>query len=71
MQKRLKRTTRGHIAKAITAVAVMAPAALVIAVALSRKMVLWGVHIGSLSPWIVADAALLGIGLLLHRGEEI
>ncbi len=67
----MQRSARGRIAKALIAFAVMAPALLVVAAAVFRHMTVYGVHIGSLTPWIVADGALLGLGLLLHRGEEI
>jgi hypothetical protein len=66
-----KRTARGIVAKAIIAIAVLVPAALILAVALHTRMTLTGLHIGTLTPWIAADAILLAVGLMLHNGEEL
>lgn len=62
---------KATIAKAMIAVAVLMPAAVIVAVALRSHMVITGLHVGGLTPWMMADAALLGIGLLLHRGEDL
>ncbi len=64
-------TARGAIAKAIIAVAVLLPAALVVAAAVTRQMVIYGINIRNLTPWIIADGVLLAVGLLLHRGEDL
>jgi hypothetical protein len=64
-------TLRGTIAKAIIAFAVLLPALLILATALRTRMQLTGLRIGSLTPWIVADAIILGFGLLLHSGEDL
>ncbi len=66
-----KRSTRGIVAKAIIAIAVLVPAALILAVALHTRMTLTGLHIGSLTPWIAADGVLLAVGLMLHTGEDL
>ena len=62
---------RGTIAKALIAFAVLLPVMIVLMAAVKQKMQIYGVHIGNLTPWFVGDAILLGIGLLLHRGEEL
>jgi hypothetical protein len=64
-------TRRGTVAKAIIAVAVLMPALLILAVAVTRQMVIYGVRIGNLTPWIIGDTMLLGLGLMLHRGEDL
>jgi hypothetical protein len=64
-------TTRGTVAKAIIAVAVLLPALLILAVAFRTRMQLTGLRIGDLTPWIIGDTMLLGLGLVLHRGEDL
>jgi hypothetical protein len=64
-------TMRGTIAKAIIGFAVLLPALLILATAFKTRMQLTGLRINNLTPWIIADAALLGFGLMLHRGEDL
>ncbi len=64
-------TLRGTIAKAIIAFAVLLPALLILATALRTRMQLTGQRIGSLTPWTVADAIILGFGFLPHSGEDL
>ncbi len=64
-------TLRGTVAKAIIAFAVLLPALLILATALRTRMQLTGLRIGSLTPWIIADAVILAAGLLLHTGEDL
>lgn len=59
------------VAKAMIAVAVLMPAAIIVAVALRSHLAVTGMRVGGLTPWIIADAVLLGTGLLLHRGEDL
>jgi predicted transporter len=62
---------RGTIAKAMIGLAVLVPALIIVAVAVSSKMQLMGLQIRNLTPWIIADTVLLGFGLLLHKGEDL
>jgi hypothetical protein len=64
-------TARGSIAKAMIALAVLVPALLILGVAFHSRMLLTGLRITSLTPWMIADACLLGLGLMLHRGEDL
>jgi hypothetical protein len=66
-----KRSGRAVFAKALIAIAVLVPALIILAVALHTRMLLTGLHISNLTPWFIADTGLLGLGLYLHRGEEL
>jgi len=66
-----QRTIRGTIAKAMIAFAVLLPVLFIVTIAVRHQMVIYGVRIINLTPWFLADAAILGLGLLLHRGEDL
>ena len=64
--------TRARIGKWLVGIAVLVPALLVVGLYLYLQGNLVGhrVH-GPLWPWISADAAVLAIGMLLLRGQEL
>lgn len=67
-----KRTVRGTIAKAMIALAVLAPALLLLSVFVARNFghyVIWSRSF--VQTMFIASACLLGAGLLLHRGEDL
>ncbi len=63
---------RARIGKILVGFAVLAPSLLVVGVYLVLQGKLYGYHFpGPLWPWAVGDLTLLGIGVLLLRGEDI
>ena len=65
-------TLRGTIAKAMIALAVLAPALLLLGVFVFRnfgRYVAWNRSL--VQTMFVASACLLALGLLLHRGEDL
>ncbi len=60
------------VGKWLVGAAVLAPALVVVGVYLLLQGRLYGYHFkGPLWPWFTADAVLLGIGMLLLRGQEL
>ena len=58
--------------KALVGTAVLAPALLVVGVYLILQGRLYGYHFrGPLWPWFTAGAVLLGVGMLLLRGQDL
>lgn len=67
-----RKSRRGDVGKVLVATAVLAPALLVVGMFLVMQSRMYGYHVhGPLWPWIAGDAAVLGIGLLLLRGEDV
>ena len=65
-------TIRGTIAKAMIALAVLAPAMLLLSVFIARnfgRYVVWSRSL--VQTMFIASACLLALGLLLHRGEDL
>ena len=63
---------RASVGRTLVAVAVFAPAMVVLSVYLVLQGRLYGYHVpGPKWPWIAADLALLLIGILLMRGEDL
>lgn len=63
---------RGTIAKAMIALAVLAPALLLLSVFIARNFgrnVVWSRSF--VQTMFIVSAGLLGAGLLLHRGEDL
>ncbi len=60
------------IGKLLVGTAVLAPALLVVSVYLVLQGRLYGYHFkGPLWPWFTADAVLLGVGMLMLRGQDL
>lgn len=67
-----RHTARGTIAKAMIALAVLAPALLLLSVFIARNFghnVVWSRSF--VQTMFFISACLLGAGLLLHRGEDL
>ncbi len=63
---------RASVGRVLVAIAVFAPALMVLSVYLLLQGKLYGYHVpGPKWPWIVADLTLLLIGILLMRGEDL
>lgn len=63
---------RANLGRALVASAVLAPALVVLGVYLFLQGNLYHYHVpGPKWPWIVADLCVLGIGVLLMRGEDL
>lgn len=72
MNEQGKSTKRVVWGKFLVGIAVLAPALLVVGVYLILQGRLYGYHFkGPLWPWFTADAVLLGIGMLLLRGQDL
>jgi hypothetical protein len=72
MTTRGRHTIRGTIAKVLIALAVLAPAGLLLSVFVSRNFghyIVWNRSL--VQTMFIASAALLALGLLLHRGEDL
>ena len=72
MSSQRQHTLRGTIAKAMIALAVLAPALLLLTVFIARNYghyVVWSRSL--VQTMFIASACLLALGLLLHRGEDL
>jgi len=64
-------TRRVRVGKVLVALAVLAPAVVVVSVYLLLQGKLYGYHVrGPVWPWLTVDGVVLGVGLLLLRGQE-
>jgi hypothetical protein len=64
-------STRSNVGRVFIALAVLLPLLGFLLVFTLKPFLLVGVNVQRLTPWILGDLAVLGIGYLLNRGEDV